>query len=411
MPDESFDLTTDSGIVDMVGEWLKDQALGEVEVEALVDGCCNRLLAAGIPLWRVLVSFRTLHPLYARVWLIWRRGEGMGVLESMHGRSSTTDAFRQSPFFHMIESGIPYLRRRLVGDRALLDFPVLEEFRDEGATDYLASLVPFTTESYTEDVANGITASWATDRDSGFSNQDIRSLKRIEKQLAVTCKVMINDRIARNVVDTYLGPVAGRQVLKGAIRRGDGESIHAVLWYCDMRESTRLASALPARDLLALLNTYFECTAGAVMAEGGEVLLLLGDAVLAIFPIQEISLDSRRACEQAMAAAALAGQRIAEVNTERQAAGQEAIEFGLGLHVGDVMYGNIGVPERLQFTVVGPAANEVARIEGLTKELGQRILASKAFVTSLPDKWQSMGQFELKGLAEAVEVFAPPEGD
>ena len=169
----------------------------------------------------------------------------------------------------MIETQLPFLRRRLVGEEALLDFPILAELRDKGATDYLAYLVPFSSDPGNLTVRDGLVGSWATDRPSGFSDLDVRSLLRIERRLAVACKITIKDQIARNVLTAYLGPDAGRRVLEGQIRRSDGETIHAVVWYSDLRESTAMADVLAAEDFLEVLNTYFECTAGAVLAHGG----------------------------------------------------------------------------------------------------------------------------------------------
>ena len=191
-------------------------------------------------------------------------------------------------------------------------------------------------------------------------------------------------------------------MLNGQIRRGDGEMIHAVIWYSDMRDSTRLADGMAAEDFLRTVNSYFECTAGAVLANGGEVLRFIGDAVLAIFPIRDG--DSQSACERAMAAARDAEARLGVVNDERARHDLEALDYGLGLHVGDVMFGNIGVPERLEFSVIGPAANEVARIEGLTKTLGRRTLASAEFARSVPRYWESAGSHALKGVGAPLEV-------
>ena len=252
--------------------------------------------------------------------------------------------------------------------------------------------------------------SWMTDRASGFGEWDIDQLQRVSRRLAVACKVQIKDQIARNVLDTYLGPDAGRLVLSGQIRRGDGRRLHAVIWYSDMRRSTTLAESMPAEDFLALVNSYFECTAGAVLAAGGQVLRFIGDAVLAIFPVGECASDAPvpaecGSCRAALDAVREAERRLSALNDERVAAGLEAIDYGLGLHVGEVIYGNIGVPERLEFSVVGPAANEVARIETLTKQLGRRVLASAGFASFAPGSWESLGEHRLRGVGRPVEVF------
>lgn len=396
-----------SVFIDGVAEWLMSQALGERDVDSIVGGCSDRLLAAGIPLWRSFATFRTLHPLFASVSLIWRRDKRTGSIESLsllHGEAFTSEEWRESPMHHMIATQIPFLRRRLVGDSAILDFPICSDLRDQGGTDYVAYLVPFASDDEQGPHQDGVFGSWATDRRSGFTDADIHSLARIQRRLVVSLKVQIKRKITHTVLSTYLGPDAGQQVLDGQIKRGDGEMLHAVIWYSDLRDSTRLADTLKAEDFLSTVNAYFECTAGAVLANGGEVLRFIGDAVLAIFPIRDG--EARDACRAAMAAARDAESRLHEVNNRRDTQGLEALNYGLGLHVGDVMFGNIGVPERLEFSVIGPAANEVARLESLTKSLGRRVLVSAEFASHLPQRLESLGAHALRGVGAPVEVLA-----
>ena len=394
-------------LVDRVADWLMSHALGDSDVEQIFDGCCHRLHAAGIPLWRGLLTFRTLHPLFASTSLIWRRGDGADTQHFLHGEAFTSDEYFRSPMYHLFKTQLPFLRRRLVGDGALLDFPALLEFHDQGATDYFAYLIPFARDDEPGPHTDGIIGSWATDRPSGFTDQDIRSLMRIQRRLVVSCKVQIKNQVTKDVLDTYLGPDAGRQVLNGQIKRGDGETIHAVIWFSDMRDSTRLADSLSGEQFLATVNSYFECTAGAVIANGGEVLRFIGDAVLAIFPIRGDGDDVRTACEKALQASREAEARLAALNSTRRADGLEPLDFGLGLHVGDVIYGNIGVPERLEFSVIGPAANEVARLENLTKKLKRRVLVSGDFAGNLNGGFDSLGEHDLRGVGQPLEVLAP----
>ena len=398
-------------LVDGVASWLMSQALGEASVERIFEGCCVRMLAAGIPLARGFISFRTLHPLFASVSLIWRRGEGVHTIEHLHGEAFTSDEWRSSPMFFLLESGTENLRRRLTGDDALLDFPVLAELREQGATDYFSVVTEFTSESRDDREADGVISSWTTDRASGFNDWAISNLQRLTRRLSVACKVQMKDQVARNVLDTYLGPEAGRLVLSGQIRRGDGQRVHAVIWYSDMRDSTRLAESMPAEEFLALVNSYFECTAGAVLANGGQVLRFIGDAVLAIFPVEGcVSPTPGEApecvvCQSTLSAARDAERRLEALNAERAQSGLESIDFGLGLHVGEVIYGNIGVPERLEFSVIGSAANEVARLETLTKLLERRVLASAAFAGFAPEQWEPLGAQPLRGVGAPIEVF------
>ncbi len=398
---ESLRPSAGDSLIDNVADWLMAQALvPEAGLEELVSGCCTRLAAAGIPLWRGQVAFRTLHPLFEAMAHTWRRDTGIKTVGFEHRPDGAPDGFRESAYYYMIENRVPFLRRRLTGEEAMLDFPMLEEFRDQGATDYLGYVVAFN-----EAGTDGIVGSWSTDRSSGFSERDIRSLMRIQSRLAVACKVTIKEQIAENIVTTYLGRNTGRRVLAGHIKRGDRETIHAVIWYSDLRSSTRLAHSLAPDDYLAALNSYFECTAGAVMEAGGEVLLLIGDAVLAIFPIGDGGATEAEACAAAVDAARASESRVERLNRERAA----ALDFGIDLHVGDVMYGNIGVPDRLQFTVVGQAANEVARLQNLNKSLRRRVLATGQFAQNLDIPWEPMGTHELLGVGAPLEVFALPE--
>lgn len=392
----------DNPLIHSVADWLVTEALGETDVEKLLKGCCERLRAAGIPLWRAYLTFRTLHPLFAAISLTWRHQGGLESVGHLHTDGS--DLWRTSPLYHMIESQIPFMRRRLTGEDALLDFPVLTDLHDQGAQDYFAYAVPFSG-VITDRSLDGIAGSWATDRASGFTEIDIRSLQRIQQRLAVACKVTIKDQIARNILSAYLGTDAGRQVLNGRIKRGDGEMIHAVIWYSDLRHSTTMADQVAPEEFLSALNSYFECTAGAVLAHGGEVLRFIGDAVLAIFPIRDSSITASDACKSALSAVRDADSRLAQVNHERKAIKKDALSFGLGLHLGDVMYGNIGVPERVEFSVIGPAANEVARLEGMTKELNRHVLMSAEFAQHVSRHCQSLGQYELRGVDTPLELF------
>lgn len=230
------------------------------------------------------------------------------------------------------------------------------------------------------------------------------ALQRIQQRLAVSVKISIQRQITQNILSAYLGPDAGNQVLKGNIKRGDGESIYSVIWYCDMRESTSLANSMNGNMFLQTLNTYFEATAGAVLNNGGEVLSFIGDAVLAIFPIRDEG-AAPRACKSAIKAAVEARERMGESNQKRADEDLPPLKFGLGLHVGKLLFGNIGVPERVEFSVIGRAANEVARIESLTKDLDEPTLVSAEFANNLKKYWIDLGEHDLKGIERPLKVY------
>jgi adenylate cyclase len=395
-------MTTNSGsdLIGTVEDWLMTQTLAEPDLQTMFEGCCARLHAAGIPIARAYMACRILHPLFSVLALIWRPDTGITVQELP--RSRDIRGWQDSPFSLLTKNNVPSIRRRLAGPEAVVDFPMLAELRDEGMTDYYGYVTSFLGgPPTTQAAASGMVGSWATDRPSGFSDGDISALLRIQKNLSIAAKVRIKDLISRNVVSTYLGPNAGLRVLSGAISRGDGEAIHAAVWFSDLRNSTGLAERLSPQDYLDALNAYFECTAGSVLQHGGEVLVMIGDAVMAIFPTEPIGVSA--ACDAALAAAEEAERRLIELNVKRA----EPLDFGVGLHVGNLIFGNIGVPERLQFTVVGPAANEVARVQALTKTLGRRILASREFAGHVDAEWDSLGAHRLQGIADTREVFAP----
>jgi len=392
-------------LVDSVADWLMEQALGTPDVERLLDQCSLRLNAAGIPVWRANIGFQILHPLYRAMSFTWYRETGIEEANQFTGSGDVADAWQRSPQRHLVENNIPFLRRKLSGPEANLDFELFADLEQRGATDYFGYMVPFTGDDFGDYHANGVVGSWTTDRPGGFNDNDLQSLLRIQQRLGVACKMVIKEQITKNVLSAYLGPDAGKQVLSGQIQLGDGETTHAVIWFSDLRNSSGLADTLPPEEFISLINEYFQCMAGAVLANNGEVLRFIGDAVLAIFPIRGGHEDEKDACATALTAARDAVERMAALNKARKADKQDPLGFGIGLHVGDVMFGNIGVPERVEFSVVGPAANEAARIETLTKSLGHPVIFSDHFTSALDEDWHSLGKHELRGVGEPMEVF------
>lgn len=219
-------------------------------------------------------------------------------------------------------------------------------------------------------------------------------------------------RSAEKLLKTYLGEHSGERVLAGCTQRGEGEKIHAVIWLCDLRDSTQLSEAIPVEDFFRSLNEFFDCTAAAVLERRGEILSHIGDAVLAIFaiggterPLQEACLREEGACAAALAAARDARSRVADLNERRERRGEPPLEFGLALHVGDVIYGNLGVPQRMQFTVIGAAANEAARLAGMCKDLERWVLVSSAFPRCFPGEMVSLGHHVMRGRDAPEEIF------
>jgi adenylate cyclase len=385
--------TASTVLGDTIIEWLADEALLESEPPALYGELCLRLRGVGLPLLRGQVAFRILHPLYAASTVNWTAATGI-VVENFSAEDSAQDRFLLSPIGHTLTHRLPVLRRRLTGDTALLDFEVLKEFHAQGGTDYLVFLI-----GYDQIGLNGIICSWLGDRPEGFTDDEIALLQRVTRQLAIALKSKIERSVAQNVAHAYLGQRAGEAVLNGLIRRGDGEKITAALWYSDLRHSTKLAGQLSTEDFLNLLGRYFEMTAAAVLDHGGEVVSLIGDAVLGLFRVEG---SVEEACGRALAAAREARRRLGVLPSP---AIDPAFDFGIALHLGEVIYGNVGISERLQFTVVGAAVNEVVRVQDLTKQLGHPLLVTAPFAEAIAAPWRPCGEHLLRGIETPMAIL------
>lgn len=384
-------------------DWLlhKGRLLGSPDT--VVGELCARVRAAGMPLDRVGFFFWTLHPQYFGVAMFWD-GEQVRVLRGTRDLLRS-DTYLNSPAAR-IREGERVIRRRIERADCPLDWPVLAEIKAEGMTDYVIVEVVFSTGA-----RNAV--SLATRRPGGFSEHDIAEVQRLLHPFALAMENFTNRELARTLLETYLGRISGSRVLEGQIQRGDGEQIEAVIWFSDLRDSTPLARALGERAFLELLNEYFESTAGAVLEHGGEVLRFIGDASLAVFPIAAGARGEARraACARAIDAVRAARARGRAANERRSGSGLAAFSFGVGLHLGNVLYGNIGTATRLEFSVIGAAANETARIEALCKATGRDVVLSREVVDELGARWPSLGRFELAGVPRPFEVFALPESD
>jgi adenylate cyclase len=397
-------MAVESSLVTQINDWLIDQALGEPDIVELFEGACNRLSGIGIPIRRAMLMWSTLHPLFQAELVLWRRDRPAELSQFVH-QDTASEAWERSPMNFMLQSGLKIMRRRLAGPEKLLDFPILEDLANEGITDYLIVATElFSRSTYNDDSRRGIFVSWASDRQTGFSDGDLEALQRIQRRLSIACKTVIQARISRNVTDAYLGRRTGAQVLNGLIRLGDGQQTRALVLYSDLRNSTGLAETMDSADYLKLLNVYFECAARPVILAGGEVLAFVGDAVLAIFPVEDES-ELPDVTRQALSSIRSSLEVTDYINWERREAGLEPIRYGIGLNIGTVMYGNIGVPERLAFSAIGPTVIEVARIEKLTKILGARVLATRDVAAFDPGLWVSLGEHPLEGVGQKQEIF------
>ncbi len=361
----------------------------------------------GLPLWRMFLLIRTLHPQVFATNYTWCRDTGDVEKFSAPYSVLETSMHIESPCAALFDGGAP-IRRRLNVPDARLDFPILKDLHAEGATDYVAMPVPFS-----DGQINVVSVT--TDRAGGFSTEELRQIEEMLPVLGRLLEVQAARRTAATVLNTYLGEHTGERVLKGLIKRGDGEDIHAVIWFCDLRDSTALADSMPRAAFLGVLNDFFDCMAGAVLDHGGEVLRFIGDAALAIFPTDEVSTAAQReccsteeACRSAVAAAVDAQTRMAALNRTRAQKGESSLGFGLALHMGEVTYGNVGVPQRLEFTVIGTAANEAARLQDMCKTLGESILISAEVARCFSGELVSLGRHTLRGVGTAREIFNLP---
>jgi len=381
-------------------DWLLSEGRRAADIPALIDALCRRLVDEGLPLWRCVLGLRLLHPQILFMSHTWRRGQGhVETHHRAHGAENTPE-YLTSPFAAVIDQGADALRFRLDRMEPPWPYPVLEDLHQQGGTDYAMMALPFST-------GRRNTLSFASDRPGGFSTDDLAVIDGILPALAAVVEMMTVRRLAGTVLDTYVGRRTGARILSGDIRRGTGANVRAVLWDCDLRGFTRLADQLGREELIALLNGYFEIMAGAVEAHDGEVLKFIGDAMLAIFPLPdacEAGCDTE-ACRRALDAAEEALAGIARRNAERAAWGDPVLRCGIALHIGDVMYGNIGAPNRLDFTVIGPSVNLVSRLEGLCKRLDRDVLTSAAFAEACGDRLVSLGWHPVKGMPEPVEVY------
>ncbi len=387
-------------------QWLLTDAAKIPTVGELIGQLSARLAEHGMPISRLLLLIRTLHPQVMGVRYEWLRDGDVVTEQDRPHEILQKSVYRDSPMSAIYDGDGQIIRRRLDTADPLLDYPILQELLLAGATDYVA--MPLT---FSDGKVNVMTI--ASDRPGGFSDRQLDQFYGILPTLSLLLEIHSTRRTARTLLETYLGKHTGQKVLDGMVKRGDGENIHAVIWFCDLRDSSGLAETLPPDEFLGVLNDFFDGMAGAVLDHGGEVLRFIGDAALAIFPFggetglsEETGMPMASACKRALEAAGDAERRINALNERRRLTGDPAIRFGLALHMGDVMYGNIGVPQRLEFTVIGKAANEAARLEGLCKELGEPILISSAFQCCHPKKTRSLGIHALRGISEPQEIFA-----
>jgi adenylate cyclase len=377
-----------------ISDWLIDGARSAANAPQMVAEFCERLVRADLPLWRVGIFVRTLHPDILGVNFIWKPGE-----EVVSGTADfdllDSPEFRNSPLAIVFGEGREVRHR--IDDPASRRFPFLDDMRAEGVTDYIA-LPLFATDGTVH------ATSWTTKQGSGFSDEQLNGLRSLMPPLARLVEVTNQRRRASMLLDTYVGNRAGERILGGQIRRGHTETMHAAIWLSDLRGFTALSDRLPAETVVDILNQYFDCQVSAIRTHGGEVLKFMGDGLLAVFPIAEQEGDIHQVCARVLEAAR---ESRASVAALQYPIGEtvERFRFGVALHVGKILYGNIGGGNRLDFTCIGPAVNLAARLEKIAGRLHRTIVASAGFAGICAGGWTDLGEFPIAGFSRAERVY------
>jgi adenylate cyclase len=389
--------------VTAITDWLIQQGLLRSTFGTILEGYCERLVEIGVPLWRGYISARTLHPRVRGTGCSWRADEGIRSELYIYSPQASED-YLKSPFRWMLEAGQSQMRLDLSRDEPV-PFPVVERLRQQGATDYLAQIVGFGVDGQRSG-ETGVLASWTTRDPRSFAERDVAILEHMSSRLALALQARLGHEIAVNLLDTYVGPEAGRRILDGEIRRGMLEAIPAVVFYADLRGFTAMADQTPHDELVEMLNAYFDCLVPVLVAHGGYVLKFLGDGLLATFPLAGRA--PAEVCETALDAAAEALGCVQQLSGERLETGKPLMELDLVLHLGEVFWGNVGSADRLDFTVIGPAVNEASRIEALCAQHERNLLISETFAraaTSSSARLVSIGRYALRGVRSAQSLY------
>ncbi len=400
----------DADIVRIAG-WVVRRGLAGAAEEDLLREFCEKCRAAGLPLSRGHALIDTLHPVHEGRVFRWRDDESNDAAMVEYGRSDQgelAETWQRSPFYHLLQTGEEELRRR-IGFGEAADFPAIQEMKDVGHTDYLVFVHRFADDNAIGEM-DCVYSSWMTRHPEGFSDAGMVALRRLVPPLALAIKAAALARVASTLVEVYLGRDAGKRVLSGRILRGVADRIDAVLWFSDLRGYTTITDTAKPDEVIPLLNDYAEAVITAIQQAGGEVLKLIGDGTLAIFRAE----DPAKASAKALKAEADMREKVRVVNERRQAEERPVTSVYVGLHIGEVFYGNVGSIDRLDFPVVGPAVNETSRIASMCRSVDRPVLVSSALAEALPAadraRLVSVGRFALRGVGRAQELFTVDPG-
>lgn len=398
---------------DPLAHWLLQQGLEGASQEELLQGYCQKLVDLGIPLYRLHIAQRAFHPQFGGIGFDWLRSSGVSQERYAH-TTVQPERWLQSPLFHLLEHNLAEIRETLGTPGYNGPFPLLNELAAQGATDYFATGLLFEkpNQKSTIDPNNtpeGILISWASDHPGGFSDADLNQIRGGLPYLGLALKSASNRQIARDLLGVYLGRDAGKRVLSGDIQRGTLQQINAVICYFDLTGFTSLAERTEGQTLIEMLNDYFGLAVAAIQDHDGHVLKFMGDGILAMFDHADLA----QAADAALNMASLLRHQIARKNEERQARNLPTTGFTLALHAGEILYGNIGAENRLDFTVIGPAVNLTARLSGMHSSVGQSVIVSEQIVKAyqsgphdlVSHDLVSLGRYMLRGVSNPQELF------
>lgn len=384
---------------DAVVDWLTHGTRDERFIDNIFAEMCIRLQRAGIPLKRSTLHVLIHHPQWLGARFMWSDGMREAELARVDYDVRERSEYIGSPANEM-QDGAVEVRENLERDPSLgRKHALYDEMRAKGLTDYVAWPLYHT-------LGKRHLITFATDRPGGFDDAHVAALKSVLPVLALVSEIRVKNRLARTLLETYVGTHAGELILAGATRRGTGTTVRAAIMICDLRDFTKISDNWPRDDVIDLLNDYFDAMSEPIAKHGGEILKFIGDGLLAIFPLSQPN-----ACASLLHAVTEARQAMAALNARNSATSRAPLNYGIGVHVGDVMYGNIGSMSRLDFTVIGPAVNMASRLEALTKQVGKPVLLSRDFAELVAREFEleHVGKYEVRGFSDPIELFAFPE--
>lgn len=378
--------------------WLLRETHGQRYIDNLLVELCERLRLTGVPVARSTLHFRINHPQWMGARILWRTGLADADIDTVDYGVENSPEFLLSPI-HELYDGADEVRQNLLREDPARPYSIFVDLKAAGFTDYVAWPLQHT-------LGKQHAVSFATDAPEGFAPEHVDLLRTLVPILALVSEVRVKNALARTLLQTYVGPHAAEKILAGATRRGSGVTLSAVVMIFDVRNFTEISDLWPRDDVIFMLNQCFDALSEPIERHGGEILKFMGDGLLAVFPLvgEEVQKAAFTAVEEVQAA-------MQALNLAREAAEQPALRYGIGVHCGDVMYGNIGSSSRLDFTVIGPTVNIASRLETLTKTVRRPVLLSEAFVRSggLEERVEHVGSFPLRGLSQPIGVFAPKE--